>query len=228
MRVGKSRKLKWCSRPDCGTVIHRPGCCCKRRAVCTECSQVTCWKCNEQWHEGRRCGQAQGDGTGDSGTVGIMVHNLNPRVSKCPNCRSPIYKISGCNHMTCYRCNKEYCWVCREITEDYSEHFSPGAIFGCAGMQDIPQSVLLWLVLLSVQLFTTPWIIVGNLSYKLGKVVSTRIHDSSMLAVGFWFGVFGLPFILVPTVIVLPVVVVWRAYKLVMIIVRNFLLCCCC
>ena len=30
----------------------------------------------------------------------------------CPNCKSPIYKDDGCNHMTCYKCSHEFCWVC--------------------------------------------------------------------------------------------------------------------
>ena len=30
----------------------------------------------------------------------------------CPSCKSPIYKDDGCNHMTCYKCHHEFCWVC--------------------------------------------------------------------------------------------------------------------
>ena len=30
----------------------------------------------------------------------------------CPNCKSPIYKDDGCNHISCYKCNHEFCWVC--------------------------------------------------------------------------------------------------------------------
>ena len=31
----------------------------------------------------------------------------------CPSCKAPIYKDDGCNHMTCYKCHHEFCWVCR-------------------------------------------------------------------------------------------------------------------
>ena len=157
------------------------------------------------------------------------MHNMNPRVAKCPSCRVATYKIDGCNHMTCYRCNAEWCWICRSVTKDYSGHFSPGSIFGCAGMQDIPQFILLWIFLLILQWACTPFILIGNFSYKLGKLSRDCIsnRDSSIIAVGFFFGVFGLPLVLIPTAIMLPIVWLWRGYKLVMIILRNFVFCCC-
>lgn len=30
----------------------------------------------------------------------------------CPGCKVPIDKIDGCNHMTCGKCQHEFCWVC--------------------------------------------------------------------------------------------------------------------
>jgi len=30
----------------------------------------------------------------------------------CPSCKAPIFKDDGCNHMTCYKCNHDFCWVC--------------------------------------------------------------------------------------------------------------------
>lgn len=30
----------------------------------------------------------------------------------CPKCHSQIEKSGGCNHMTCGKCNNEFCWIC--------------------------------------------------------------------------------------------------------------------
>ena len=30
----------------------------------------------------------------------------------CPKCKSPIFREDGCNHMTCYKCEHEFCWMC--------------------------------------------------------------------------------------------------------------------
>ena len=37
--------------------------------------------------------------------------NLDDGLKRCPNCRMPTYKLSGCNHMTC-PCGKHWCYKC--------------------------------------------------------------------------------------------------------------------
>jgi hypothetical protein len=34
-----------------------------------------------------------------------------PGMKRCPGCRIPVEKISGCNRITC-RCGKSFCWLC--------------------------------------------------------------------------------------------------------------------
>jgi ankyrin repeat and IBR domain-containing protein 1 len=33
---------------------------------------------------------------------------------KCPNpsCNAPIQKNEGCNHVKCYKCKMDFCWIC--------------------------------------------------------------------------------------------------------------------
>ena len=219
VRVGKSNKLKWCARPGCELTIRKPGCCCKRRAICA-CGFETCWKCGDPMHEAA-CQV--------SGEAGLLLHNMNPAVSKCPACKTPIYKTDGCNHMTCYRCSAEWCWICHQVCE-YPAHFSPGSIFGCSGMRDMPQSILLWILLLIMQLAGTPFIVLGNICYSVGKLLrhTMRGNDESIVGIVFWMSFFGLPLVLIPTAICIPIVMIYRSYIIVTMILRNFFFCCCC
>lgn len=49
--IAKDKNLKWCSTPDCFTVVKKP-CCCKDKAMCTKCGNEMCFKCNSKWHQG--------------------------------------------------------------------------------------------------------------------------------------------------------------------------------
>ena len=41
------------------------------------------------------------------------------QVKRCPACHYPIEKNGGCPHMTCSRCHKQFCWLCRA---DWQRH----------------------------------------------------------------------------------------------------------
>mmetsp|Transcript_33670 Transcript_33670/g.44427 ORF Transcript_33670/g.44427 Transcript_33670/m.44427 type:complete len:110 (+) Transcript_33670:405-734(+) len=100
--------------------------------MCAECGHDTCFKCGDPYHE-KSCKV--------SGRAGFLLHSMSTDVGRCPKCRVWTYKTDGCNHMTCRRCNAEYCWVCRQLTARYSWHNDPTNLFGCWGMQFGPYSV---------------------------------------------------------------------------------------
>lgn len=51
----------------------------------------------------------------------------------CPNCNAHIEKSEGCNHMTCYYCEFQFCWICGGTYT--SDHFMALNPFGCGGGQ---------------------------------------------------------------------------------------------
>ena len=139
VRVGKNKKLKWCARPNCGLTVRRNCCCCKRRVIC-ECGLETCFKCGEAYHEGP-CKV--------SGEAGFFVHNMSTQASRCPKCRTRLYKPDGCNHMKCTRCGSAFCWICRrDISKSHYQHFRGDRLFGCNGMTMAEQNVCGWVALL--------------------------------------------------------------------------------
>jgi hypothetical protein len=53
---------------------------------------------------------------------------------RCPRCGTAIEKDEGCNHMTCRKCRKEFCWIC---LQDWSLHSqNTGGYFQCNRFQD--------------------------------------------------------------------------------------------
>ncbi|XP_054153201.1 E3 ubiquitin-protein ligase RNF14-like [Oppia nitens] len=42
----------------------------------------------------------------------------------CPQCRAPIQKNDGCNHMKCIQCKYEFCWICMGYWQG-SHHLCP-------------------------------------------------------------------------------------------------------
>ncbi len=53
--------------------------------------------------------------------------NLIQKTSKkCPNCRSWMQKLDGCNKMTCSKCQCYFCWLClKELSKsDPYSHFN--------------------------------------------------------------------------------------------------------
>jgi len=79
-------------------------------------------------------------------------------------------------------------------------------------------------------MLVSPVIIIGNLSYKAGRVCNSCFdfgYGEKALAPSILFAVFGLPIVLALTAILAPIVFLYRAYVIIMIVVRNFVCCCC-
>ncbi|CAF2057720.1 unnamed protein product [Rotaria magnacalcarata] len=98
----------WCSR-RCGSGQLAERGVENNIIICIKCNRKTCFVHKTKWHNDFTCAQY------DSQTA-IATRDsekwLVQNTKKCPSCKSQIQKASGCDHMTCLKCNYEFCWAC--------------------------------------------------------------------------------------------------------------------
>ncbi|KII85884.1 hypothetical protein PLICRDRAFT_300134 [Plicaturopsis crispa FD-325 SS-3] len=100
----------YCPTPDC-QVIYRPR---SSGTVlqCPACLVRICGACNVEFHEGLSCEAHRSNLNG--GDEAFRKWSEENGVKPCPNCKAPLQKNGGCNHMTCVQCNTHICWKCMQ------------------------------------------------------------------------------------------------------------------
>ncbi|CAD8194155.1 unnamed protein product [Paramecium octaurelia] len=116
--ISKNKNVRWCPRIDCENYVIGKG---MNLLICN-CGQQICFKCGNQYHYDISCEQAM--------DAQYLQVRKELQVYGCPNCQAPIEKRGGCNHMKCYKCKFEFCWICRGKYS--STHYGVFNIFGCA------------------------------------------------------------------------------------------------
>ncbi|KAK7573894.1 hypothetical protein V9T40_011085 [Parthenolecanium corni] len=103
-------QLRYCVGPNCSLVFKAPEALAKR-VVCRQCTSVFCFKCGNSYHAPTDCGTIKNWLTkcaDDSETANYF----SAHTKDCPNCNICIEKNGGCNHMQCYKCKHDFCWMC--------------------------------------------------------------------------------------------------------------------
>jgi len=122
---------RWCPKPGCENVmIGHPDI---KKMQCDKCHSEICFECNDIWHEGITCADSQYKKVDHKKTDKKFKKWIKDNAKKCPKCKTPIEKISGCHHMTCSSCHYQFCWLCGG--KYTSKHFEPYNVLGCPGMQ---------------------------------------------------------------------------------------------
>ncbi|KAL3204796.1 hypothetical protein MRX96_041179 [Rhipicephalus microplus] len=154
--VESNPNFKWCPWAGCGRAVHLPESvdppplrlpkstprepmshsvdCGNRHYFCWEClgtAHAPC--CCEKWEEWqKKVAEAKPEElksacsrTEEAANCLWMVTNSKP----CPCCKSPIQKNEGCNHIKCYKCKHDFCWVCLEPWKRHSS--ATGGYFRC-------------------------------------------------------------------------------------------------
>ncbi|KAL6883837.1 hypothetical protein HDV57DRAFT_429598 [Trichoderma longibrachiatum] len=100
-------EFRYCPTPDCGYIYRVSSE--ARTQNCSNCLRPTCSACHEP-HVGMSCADHRDIKSGGYQAFTKLKKELG--IKDCPRCRTPLEKISGCNHMTCIACEAHICWVC--------------------------------------------------------------------------------------------------------------------
>lgn len=118
------------------------GMCDNNHLFCVSCTQVAHTPCSctqyPKWiqlvqQETKAVETTSKDGvaTGDEIANAMWVA---ANTKRCPRCATAIEKDEGCNHMSCRKCRKEFCWICMQ---DWSLHSdTTGGYFQCNRFQE--------------------------------------------------------------------------------------------
>ena len=82
-----------------------------KRVVCKECNSSYCFKCGCEYHAPTDCQTIKlwlTKCADDSETANY----ISAHTKDCPECKMTIEKNGGCNHIKCYSCKQEFCWMC--------------------------------------------------------------------------------------------------------------------
>uniref|UniRef100_A0A3Q1GI14 RBR-type E3 ubiquitin transferase n=1 Tax=Acanthochromis polyacanthus TaxID=80966 RepID=A0A3Q1GI14_9TELE len=140
--------VTYCPRNSCGSavIVDKSS----TAAMCSVCNFAFCVKCRKTYHglfsvllclseglkivwddysngskERKRLLEGRYGREVMRGTVDIWLSDnwITDNCKHCPHCFCKIQKISGCNVMTCTRCDQQFCWSCLTRPKDWKSHF---------------------------------------------------------------------------------------------------------
>ena len=118
--VNLSKTIKWCPGKACKFIVEQ-----KYGDIVEidcECGLLFCFGCLKPAHAPISCELIQTWLDRLAETEGKDTEDyLKNNTKKCPNCKTLVAKISGCNHMTCNNCRHGFCWLCMG-----SDHYACG------------------------------------------------------------------------------------------------------
>jgi len=102
---------------------------------CVQCGQLWCFSCHAPQHPTLTCKEfLSGQLLLKKWAKHRRSDNHSPHAQKCPKCAFFIERIDGCDHMTCSKCNTEFCYACGERFQKLKfvgNHSWKYSILGC-------------------------------------------------------------------------------------------------
>ncbi len=134
----RNERIVWCPK-GCGNGVEvEAG---DRLAVyCAKCDFRFCRNCQVEWHESTTCEMYREWEQENNEAQERFNEWSSANAKACPNpkCKSMIEKDGGCNHMTCKKCKKEFCWACGKAWVG-GNHFCNAAVNAAV---NLPQSLV--------------------------------------------------------------------------------------
>ncbi|CAG9817003.1 unnamed protein product [Phaedon cochleariae] len=103
-------ELKFCPGPNCSIVVHsqEPK---AKRTTCSQCKTIFCFRCGCDYHAPTEC-QVIKKWLTKCADDSETANYISAHTKDCPKCHICIEKNGGCNHMQCYNCKHDFCWMC--------------------------------------------------------------------------------------------------------------------
>jgi len=101
------------------------------KLLCNSCNETWCKKCNATpYHSDLSCLENELKLDSKDENIQFIKQEMDKKMLKiCPGCKSAIYRIEGCNKITCTYCDEKWCWLCNKKGIDY-DHFTRGKCEG--------------------------------------------------------------------------------------------------
>lgn len=127
-------ELRFCPGPNCNVIFRskEPK---AKRTICSHCKTSFCFRCGMEYHAPTDCVTIKKWLTkcaDDSETANY----ISAHTKDCPRCHICIEKNGGCNHMQCYNCKHDFCWMC---LGDWKSHGSE--YYECSRYKENPNIV---------------------------------------------------------------------------------------
>ena len=121
LEIINDQNKKFCPFPNCNSFLELKDI--NNKEVKCLNNHTYCFICLEKPHGNSPCKENL---LKDS----MAEYSKNNLIKRCPKCNTITEKVTGCNHITCTKCNYQWCWLCNG--EYNPEHYLNGK---CRGFQ---------------------------------------------------------------------------------------------
>lgn len=103
-------ELRFCPGPNCQIII-RSADISPKKATCKVCTTSFCFRCGTDYHAPTDC-QIIRKWLTKCADDSETANYISAHTKDCPKCHICIEKNGGCNHMQCFNCKHDFCWMC--------------------------------------------------------------------------------------------------------------------